>query len=205
MGSRPVFVITLILGCPLLLAACLHPKVNPATVLPRITLPEARTAPPALSPTPDLIPDLSCTQSSDCALARRLDTCCACDGIFNRTQVENEPRLRYTYETDNYPYATPRMVRQPEECDNVICAPCPVPPFGLVCDSGTCRAAQTWQEILAACPAQPPSQPSDWCYTSAAIAAAQSGDLAQALSICEQYTSDVENCKQSVSKTTPSP
>ncbi len=202
---RSVFVIVLILGCTLALAACLRPEVTSATVLPRIILPEAGTAPPALPPTPDLIPDLSCTQSSDCVLARRIDICCACDGIFNRTQVENEPRLQYTYETENYPYATPRVVRQPGECANIMCAPCPVPPFGLVCDSGQCRATQTWPEILAACPNQPPSQPVEWCYTSAAIAAAQSGEMEQAVSICEQYASDPARCKQSIGQITPSP
>lgn len=198
--TRLCFACVLILGCALALAACLHPTPTPLTVLPQLTVP-VLTPTAYISPTPDLIPDLSCTQDGDCALAYRADRCCTCAEIFNREQVENDPRLRYVFEPQGYRYERGRRLQWPWECANIMCAPCPPPPLGLVCDSGTCRATQTWQEILAACPAQPPSQPVEWCYISAAIAAAQSGDLAQALSICEQYTSDVENCKQQVGGT----
>jgi hypothetical protein len=202
--TRFRFACVLILGCALTLAACLRPTPTPATVLPQLTVPVL--APTTyISPTPDLIPDLSCVENSDCALAYRTDRCCACAEIFNREQVENDPRLRYVFEPEGYRYTRWRNLHLPWGCANVMCAPCPPPPFGLWCDSGACRAAQPRQAILAACPAQPPSQPSDWCYTSAAIAAAQSGNLVQALSICEQYTSDVENCKQQVGGTGQTP
>jgi len=189
----------LIFGCALALAACLdsNPTLAP-TALPLEIL--STSGPPTyVSPTPDLIPDLSCSQDSDCALARRIDHCCSCGEIFNREQVENEPRLRYLFEPEGYHYERWRRLRMPWECATVMCEPCPMLPFGLVCDSGTCRAAQTWQEILAACPNQHPSQPVEWCYTSAAIAAGQSGDLKQAMHICEQFVSDVAGCKQQVS------
>lgn len=202
--SRFCLVRVLIFGCVLALTACLRPVPTPATVLPQLTAPVlAPTTPP--SPTPDLIPNRSCSQDSDCALAYRTDRCCACPEIFNRQQVEDDPRLRYAFEPEGYRYARPRHLRLPWECANVVCEPCPVLPFGLVCDAGACRAAQTWQEILAACPSQPTSQPVEWCYTSAAIAAAQSGNLAQGIAICEQYASDKENCKRRVGEAEQTP
>ena len=197
---RPRPVIVLILGCALALAACAGPQTTLAPTAPPLVTPPAY-----VSPTPDLIPDLSCAQDSDCALARSIDGCCGCGAIFNREQVENEPRLRYLFEPEGYRYERGRRLQWPWECANIMCAPCPEPPFGLVCDSGACRGAQTWQEILAACPSLPPSRPMDWCYTSAALTAKQSGELEQAMRICEQYSSDKPRCKQFVSESTPSP
>ncbi len=202
--TRFCLVLVLIFGCALTLAACLRAYPTPTTVLPQLTAPVLAPT-DSLSPTPDLLPNLSCSQDSDCTLAYRTDRCCACPEIVNRQQVEDDPRLRYAFEPEGYRYAHPRRLSPPWECANVVCAPCPPPPFGVVCDAGACRAAQTWQEIMAACPTQPPSQPVEWCYTSAAIAAAQSGNLAQGMAICEQYASDKENCKRQVGEAGQTP
>jgi len=152
----------------LALTSCLEPAPTPILpdrqVITPVGIPTAN-----IPPAPDLVPDLSCTTHSDCVFAYRTDRCCDCGQILNRTQVTNDPRLGYVYGV--------------RTCANVMCAPCQEPPFGLVCDAGSCREAQTWQEILPNCP-QKTAHLVAWCFANAALAAHQSGETEQAIAIC---------------------
>jgi outer membrane PBP1 activator LpoA protein len=61
-----------------------------------------------------------------------------------------------------------------------------MPPFGLVCDAGRCREAQTWDEILPTCSSQKEANAVDWCITYAAQSAFDAGETGQAVEICNQ-------------------
>jgi hypothetical protein len=163
-----------------LLVGCTPPIPTPAPPVMIITaLPPDYTRPIPPTLTPDLIPDLSCSQDSDCAFAYRTDRCCPCGAIYNREQVENTRCLRYADEPEGYRY---RKWRTPRRSCSVVCAPCYQPPLGLVCDAGTCREAQTWQEILSAC--DPDVEKGRWCRITAAVTAFQAGERDQAVAIC---------------------
>jgi hypothetical protein len=167
-----------------LVVGCTPPVPTPAPPVLIITaLPPDYTRPIPTSLAPDLIPDLSCSQDSDCAFAYRTDRCCSCGEIYNREQVENTRTLRYANEPEGYYYKKWRMPKFP--C-YVACAPCFPPPFGLVCDAGTCRGARTWQEILSACDLD--AEKGRWCRITAAVTAFQAGDRDQAVAICTEMS-----------------
>jgi|WetSurSiteA1Bulk_404760.scaffolds.fasta_scaffold05830_2 hypothetical protein len=166
-----------------LFTGCTRPTPTPALPLLIITaLPPDYTRPIPTTPAPDLIPDLSCDQGSDCAFAYRTDRCCPCGEIYNREQVENTRTLRFVDEPEGHLYRKWRTPRLP--CSGVMCAPCFAPPFGLVCDAGTCREVRTWQEILAVC--DPDIEKGKWCRITAADTAFQAGERDQAVKICAE-------------------
>ncbi len=166
----------------LALTSCLEPAPTPILPARQVTMPIG-TPPENTPPAPDLVPDLSCISDSDCVFAYRTDRCCDCGQILNRTQVTNDPRLGYVYGV--------------RTCANVMCAPCQEPPLVLVCAAGSCREAQTWQEILPNCP-QKTADLVAWCFLRAALAAHQSGETEQAIAICSSEdlvgTQGAEEC-----------
>lgn len=175
-----------VLLCLFALTTCAPPELTPVVVQPIIVI-DLTDALPG-SPTPDFVRDLTCADESDCVLAYRSDLCCDCDEIYSRAQVENDPRLRFSDETKECCYKTPRI--EPNRrwrCPDVMCAPCQAPPVGLVCDSGACRAAQFWREILPLCPLQEQGQMANGCYYRAALDAAQAGEASQAASVCAGF------------------
>lgn len=143
---------------------------------------------------PDLVPDLNCATDSDCVFAYRSDRCCDCGQILNRTQVASDPRLGYVY----------HGAQSLRSCANVMCAPCREPPFGLVCDAGSCREAQTWQEILPNCPQQAAHLVA-WCFANVAVAAHRSGETEQAIAICSSEdlvgVNGAEQCLMQLART----
>lgn len=157
--------------------------VTPTPALPEAVVVLTLTAQPSPLPTgtPAFSAQLSCSLDSDCVLAYRTDQCCSCGSIYNRQAVEEDRRLRYVNAPDGYQYEkwrTPRAV-----CPMVMCAPCPMPPFGLVCDANVCREAQTWQEIWSACGSLEQNQKT-WCHINAATMAFAAGEEDQAVKIC---------------------
>jgi len=180
------------------ISACAPPGPRPETPALIVTkIPADYTRPIPTSSIPDLIPNLSCKQVSDCAFAYRTDRCCPCGEIYNLEQVEDTRILRYVDEPEGHRYRKWRTPRLP--CPGVMCAPCFAPPFGLVCDAGTCRGAQTWQEILSAC--DPDIEKGKWCRITAADTAFQAGENDQAVAICADVqgastygTPDSEEC-----------
>ena len=154
--------------------------VSPTPALPvsELTKQPSQAQPAA---TPNLPPAVNCTADSDCVLAYRTDHCCACGSIYNREEVENNRRLRYVNEPEGYRYEEWRLPRR--ICLMMMCAPCPQPPFGLVCDAGACREVQTWQEIWSACGEIEYDQ-KIWCHVNAAQTAYQAGEEDQAVKIC---------------------
>jgi hypothetical protein len=179
----------------------------PTQVLPEQTVVIALTAQPTATPfaTPDRSLELSCTLDSDCVLAYRTDHCCSCGAIYNRQTVEDNRRLRFVNEPEDYRYS---KWRTPETiCPLIACAPCPMPPFGLVCDANQCRAAQTWQEILSACDNWETDQ-KNWCFANAAIAAYQAEGADRAATVCASLEGDTgwgipysEDCLLQVART----
>jgi len=171
----------------ILFNACSPPTPSPASPFPVVTvIPADYTRPIPTSSIPTLNPDLTCNQDSDCAFAYRTDQCCACGAITIHNVVENTRFLRFVHEPEDYRY---QKVRFPQlVCPNVMCAPCREPPFGLVCDAGTCRAARTWQEILSAC--DPDIEKGKWCRITAADTAFQAGENDQAVIICTDVPGD---------------
>jgi len=163
------------------LSGCFPPP--PTQAFPEQVVVLTLTAQPTDTPiaTPDRSHQLSCTIDSDCVLAYRTDQCCSCGSIYNRQTVEDDRRLRFVNEPQDYHYSkwrTPQKI-----CPLVMCAPCPMPPFGLVCDANMCRAAQTWQEIWSACSNLEQDQ-KHWCVSNAAITAYQAVDENQAAIVC---------------------
>ena len=177
-----------LLAYALALTSCLEPAPTPILPAGQVIMPVG-TPTENIPPTPDLVPDLSCTTDSDCVFAYRTDRCCDCGQILNRTQVANDPRLGYVYGV--------------RKCANVMCAPCREPPFVLVCHAGSCREAQTWQEILPNCP-QKTAHLAAWCFSHAALAAHQSGETEQAIAICNSEdlvgTQDAEECHMQLAR-----
>jgi hypothetical protein len=188
--ARTFFLLLLTLSSLFALSACqpITATIAPAEVQKTLIAPPG-SLPPGIAPTLDLIPDLSCRVESDCVYAYRADRCCDCGAIYSREQVNDDARLSL-----QYGQADPAL------CSNVVCAPCQMPPLGLVCDNGTCRAAQSWAEILAMCPQQPQAQQIDWCFVQAAIAAVETGEYDQASAICRSIGTPqkTDNCLQSL-------
>ena len=137
----------LLLGC----IVCGRFPLPPTQALPEAVVAGTLTARPSALPTvtPDHSAQLSCSVNSDCVLAYRTDQCCACGAIYNRQTVDDDRGLRLVDEPPDYRY--PKWRSPQKVCPMVMCAPCPMPSFGLVCDANICRAAQTWQEIWSAC------------------------------------------------------
>lgn len=163
--------------------ACGCLPITPTPALPQAVVALTLTAqpPPLPTTTPVFSAELSCSVDSDCVLAYRTDQCCSCGSIYNRQAVDDDRRLRLVNEPPDYHYPkwrTPQMV-----CPLVACAPCPMPPFGLVCDAKVCRGAQTWQEIWSACDSLEQNQKS-WCYANAASTAYQTDGEEQAATAC---------------------
>jgi len=172
-----------------ILGGCFHP--TPTQVLPEQAVATTLTARAPDTPiaTPDLSSQLSCTLDSDCVLAYRADHCCSCGSIYNRQTVEDDRGLRFVNEPEGYHYSKWRTPKR--ACPLVMCAPCPMPPFGLVCDAYMCRAAQTWQEIWSACENLQADQ-KRWCVSNAAIAAYQAGDANQAAIVCNSLAGNAD-------------
>jgi hypothetical protein len=141
---------------------------------------------PPSPPLPELTPQTVCQDTSECVWAVRLDRCCDCGNIYTLQQVETDPRLLLWPQRYDYDYAVERA-RLPVECQNVVCAPCMEPPFGLLCNAGNCRPPQTAAEMLGICPnVSNPSQ-QEWCMITAAGVALNQQGLASAVEICNQF------------------
>lgn len=113
----------------------------------------------------------TCQADSDCVLAIRVDVCCSCP------EVTTQARVRATEGVEIYIPGRNYGTLRPAICAQVGCSPCPPLPAGAICRSGQCRAPETVQEILTACPD---------CYIQAAQAAYQEGNSQQAIDFCKQ-------------------
>jgi hypothetical protein len=132
---------------------------------------------------PELTPQTACESASHCVWAVRLDRCCDCGGIYTLQQVENDPRLLLP--SRDYDYSLERIHPQ-AECQNVVCAPCMEPPYGLLCDHGNCREPRTAAEILGICPTISDPHRREWCQVSAAMVVLDQQGLKEAVDICDQ-------------------
>lgn len=179
--SRPVQMYVALIILTWIFSGCSFDTPTPA--LPEAVAVLTLTAQPSPLPTttPVFAAHLSCLMDSDCVYAYRTDQCCPCGSIYNRQVVEDDRRLRYVNEPDGYKYEKWRIPRA--VCPMVMCAPCPQPPFGLVCDVNVCREAQSWQEIWSACATLEQNQKT-WCHVNAATTAFEAGEEDQAVKIC---------------------
>lgn len=117
----------------------------------------------------------TCQADSDCVLAIRVDVCCSCPEVTTQARVRATEGVEIYMPGRNYGRLRPAI------CAQVGCSPCPPLPAGAICRSGQCRAPETVQEILAACPG---------CYVQAAQAVCQAGNLQQAIEFCTQSASE---------------
>lgn len=82
-------------------------------------------------------PDASCTDDSDCVLARNVTGCCGCEQAHPRTRVDSETCL---VERGEAPVAG--CLPDPEVCAVIDCAACE-PVVRALCDGGTCAGSDT--------------------------------------------------------------
>ena len=140
---------------------------------------------PPSPPLPGLTPQTGCQDVLQCVWAIRLDRCCDCGGIYTLQQVENDPRLLLSSQRYDYNYPVER-IQLPDECQNVVCAPCMEPPFGLLCEGGNCREPETAAEILSICPNVSDPLYRERCPAIAAAVALDQQGPAEAVEICNQ-------------------
>jgi hypothetical protein len=158
----------------------MFPKIS-LVIFSMMVLAACTSLPPAL---PELTPETACHDRGQCVWAVRLDRCCDCGGIYTLQQVENDPRLLLPQEP-NYEYPVER-IETPAECQNVVCAPCMEPPFGLLCADGNCREPETAAKILSICSDVTDPHRREWCSITAAGAALDQQGIDQAVQICSQ-------------------
>lgn len=113
----------------------------------------------------------TCKTDADCVLAIRIDVCCSCPEVTTQACVQATKGVEIYVPGRNYSSLLPAR------CAQVDCSPCPPPPASAICRLGRCRAPETLQEILAACPD---------CFAQAAEAAYRAGRFEQAVDFCTQ-------------------
>ena len=104
-------------------------------------------------------------------LTIRVDICCSCP------EVTTQARVRATKGVEIYVPEREYGSLRPAICAQIDCSPCPLPPAGAICRSGQCRAPETVQEILTACPD---------CFVQAAQVAYRAANMQRAIDFCSQ-------------------
>jgi hypothetical protein len=117
----------------------------------------------------------TCQVDTDCTVVIDISQCCSCPEVRSRAQVQSDKNLKPYLSGENYGDLLP------SSCQDVSCSPCPLPPAGAVCRSGTCQAPQTVEEILTSCPT---------CFAQAAQATYQAGKLQNAVDLCSKSSMD---------------